>query len=180
MILDKYPTFAYRFADDDYKRIVNFTVGMVIERMNIHNKLLFKPVNIYENDTPESVAENVYGDSSLFWVILLTNTIVNPFQQWIKPTRVIRDEFKKNDTIEFFIDVRNGKIVDDVDHERYMEMRQNNTPLPEYINSYTRSQYEMKLNERRNEIWIISPSYIYEFVDEFESLLSMNISKGII
>ncbi len=45
-------------------------------------KTFYYNYNIQDGETPETVAEKVYEDSGLYWLILQINNIVDPYTQW--------------------------------------------------------------------------------------------------
>jgi hypothetical protein len=38
---------------------------------------------VQDTDTPETLAQKYYGDSNLSWVILITNNIINPYEEFV-------------------------------------------------------------------------------------------------
>jgi hypothetical protein len=52
---------------------------------------LFSDYHIKDGDTPEMVADILYGDSELHWVILMFNDIVNPYTEWFRSNNVIEN-----------------------------------------------------------------------------------------
>lgn len=46
------------------------------------NPMLFYEYAIQEGDTPEIVAEKYYGDPYRFWIVLLSNELLNPLWDW--------------------------------------------------------------------------------------------------
>lgn len=46
------------------------------------NTVIYYDYDIVEGETPEIIADKVYGSSERHWIILLLNSIVNPFLDW--------------------------------------------------------------------------------------------------
>jgi hypothetical protein len=46
------------------------------------NPMLFYEYAIQEGDTPEIIAEKYYGDPYRFWIVLLSNEILDPLWDW--------------------------------------------------------------------------------------------------
>lgn len=53
----------------------------LIEQLK-NNPMLFYEYAIQEGDTPEIVAEKYYGDPYRFWIVLLSNELLNPLWDW--------------------------------------------------------------------------------------------------
>jgi hypothetical protein len=48
----------------------------------LSNPLLFYSYDIQEGDTPEIVADKYYGDSYRYWLVLISNNIMDPQWEW--------------------------------------------------------------------------------------------------
>jgi hypothetical protein len=46
------------------------------------NLIFFTKYNIIGDERPDNIAEKIYGDSSLDWIVLLSNNIVNVYDEW--------------------------------------------------------------------------------------------------
>nr|DAP07992.1 MAG TPA: baseplate wedge subunit [Caudoviricetes sp.] len=171
-VLSALPNIDYAFTEKNVKALKNIVASVFVEDKNLRNKYLFKPYVVFDADTPESVAYQLYDDPNLWWVLIVINDINNPFTQWIKDSGRLSLEIKETDNqLLWFMDTRKKRIVDDVDHAKYLKMLQSGKILPEYINPVFRRDYENALNEKRNHIWVLEPSYVYEFAQEYEYLL---------
>ena len=170
-MLSALPNIDYAFTEKNVKALKNIIASVFVEDKNLRNKYLFKPYVVFDADTPESVAYQLYDDPNLWWVLVVINDINNPFTQWIKDSGRLSLEIKETDNqLLWFMDTRKKRIVDDVDHAKYLKMLQAGKILPEYINPVFRRDYENALNEKRNHIWVLEPSYVYEFAQEYEWL----------
>lgn len=82
---DTFPRILY---DIQGKRLTNYqTVTNVFFRLRVVREVLSNSSTYYEHlvmdgDTPEILAEKVYGDSEAHWVILLANDILDPQYDW--------------------------------------------------------------------------------------------------
>ena len=82
------PDFEYVNRTDDGKRISDYTtVKNLFKRGKLRedifqNTTFFEKYQIIGDDRPDNVAEKVYGDSSLDWVVLLSNNIINIQEEW--------------------------------------------------------------------------------------------------
>ena len=87
---NKVPNFEYvsRLPDakiGDYFPVKNlFKKGKLREDI-LQNSAVFEKYQIRGNDRPDNVAYDFYGDSSLDWVVLLSNNILNIQSEWPLP-----------------------------------------------------------------------------------------------
>jgi len=66
----------------DYTKVKNFFVRGII-RNDLYNEItLFDRYIIEGDDRPDTVANKLYEDPNLDWVILLTNNILNVYSEW--------------------------------------------------------------------------------------------------
>lgn len=82
------PNFEYVDRNYDNNNIGNYAeVKNLFKRVKIRDEL-FENVNFFSrysiigDDRPDNVANKVYGDSNLDWLVLLANNIVNVYEEW--------------------------------------------------------------------------------------------------
>lgn len=56
----------------------------------INNAKLFYPYTIKEGDSPEIIADKLYGSVDYYWVVTLFNNIIDPIVDWPKPYDVFQ------------------------------------------------------------------------------------------
>jgi hypothetical protein len=121
------------------------------------NYLFANLYDIKESETPEILANKLYGDSEFHWVILLVNNIVSVRKDWPKNVRELNDyidsKYSVPAGIHHYTDV-DGDIVDG--------------PTSYPISNY---DYEFGLNENKSKIKLVKPKYINSFVKNFRALI---------
>ena len=66
----------------DYSTVKNlFKKGKLREDI-FQNLAIFEKYQITGDDRPDNVADSVYGDSTLDWVVLVSNNIINIQTEW--------------------------------------------------------------------------------------------------
>ena len=60
----------------------NFFVRLSVNEDVFQNVDRYEKYKVIGNDRPDNVAEKVYGDSSLDWLILLSNNIIDFYNEW--------------------------------------------------------------------------------------------------
>ena len=85
------PDFDYVNRTEDGKRISDYTqVKNLFKRGKLREDIFqettfFEQYQIQGDDRPDNVAQKVYGDASLDWVVLLSNNIINLYEEWPLP-----------------------------------------------------------------------------------------------
>jgi hypothetical protein len=80
---NKFPRVNYSFDNGDNTKTAVDIVKRVKFRDYIkENSEMFVEYQLRDGDTPDIVADKVYGDSKLHWVIMLLNDVTNPYYDW--------------------------------------------------------------------------------------------------
>lgn len=84
---DKFPVIPYQ-VDKNNDRVPQYDIATnILVRIGIIKTVLDKVFNYYEysirdGDSPEGLAEKIYGTPEAHWIILLTNNIMDPQYDW--------------------------------------------------------------------------------------------------
>jgi len=112
MYFKNFPKIDYEFSTENG----NLTIKMqdVFRRVALKKKTLDTPTNfnqyvINDGDTPDQVAFDVYGDSALWWVVLLSNGIVDLDNDWSKSSNEINKLFSE------FLDGKSYYFMENLD-----------------------------------------------------------------
>ena len=150
---------------------------------------------IKDDMRPDMVAQELYDDSELDWVILTINNIINIRDQWPlshndlyaymldkygseegisnvhhHETRQILDEYDR-------ILIPAGLEVDKNFNFEYSRVSGSNQ-IPTVINSsqvvaeITNYQYEVKINDEKRRIRILKPAYLSAFISDHREIMS--------
>ena len=176
----------------DYVKVKNFFKKVSL-RQDIYSDLtFFTKYQILGNDRPDNVAYRFYGDSTLDWVVLMSNNIINIQEEWpmsqfdfdnylLKKygTYENLNSIKHYETIEVRSDndvllVPAGLIVESTYSIEYFENGGQVTKYP--VVPITNYQYEEKLNENKRNIFLLKPRYIGIITDDLEE--EMSYEKG--
>ena len=81
---DNFPLMAYDAAGTgkDIRLITNLTRKVGFRKFALANTTVFSRYTIMEEETPESIAYDRYGDAQLHWIILLANDIMDRYHDW--------------------------------------------------------------------------------------------------
>ena len=175
----------------DYITVKNLFKRVFLREDIYQNLTFFKKYSVVGDDRPDNVAAQVYEDSTLDWLVLLTNNIVNVQNEWPLP---------QNDFDRHLLDTYNDdydKIYNGVHHYETIEVKDSNgviivseglevsedfsTTYYDYFigglttaNNITRPvtnyQYEEKLENKKREIFILKPEYISVVMDDIDDI----------
>ena len=190
------PNFEYvsRLPDakiSDYITVKNFFKKGFLREDIFQNLAFFTKYSITGNDRPDNVAFEIYQDSTLDWLVLMANNIVNIQNEWpISNTdfdELMLDKYGSYDTLFNGIhhyetlevtDARGVKIVNaglkvESDYsitffdERADQMKTVTPTIP-----VTNYQYEQKVNEDKRNIYLLQPRYLQIVRDDLEDIMT--------
>ena len=190
------PNFEYvsRLPDakiSDYITVKNFFKRGFLREDIFQNLTFFTKYQIQGNDRPDNVAFEIYQDSTLDWLVLMANNIVNIQNEWpiSNPDfdEIMLERYGSYDTLFNGIhhyetielkDARDVKIVNaglkvESDYsitfydERSGVMKTETPTIP-----VTNYQYEEGFNENKRNIYLLQPRYLQVVRDDLEDLMT--------
>lgn len=146
----------------------------------------FEKYTIKNNQRPDQVADEVYGNVNYDWVVLLVNNIINIYDDWPMTEQELYNymvrKYGKDDveSIHHWVtqEVRStrGDIQLRADiqvPEDFQYARPDGTMVPkaELVRPMSNYDYESGLNDYKRGIHILKPQFLNAFVEEFEDLV---------
>ena len=147
----------------------------------------FEYYDISENMRPDVIAQNIYGDPELDWIILVTNNITNIRDQW---------PLSNNDLQNYMVEKYGVTGLTNVHHYETTELKDDNdrilieagmqvdsnftfqvgdktfTPVQQVTNQ----QYEVDRNEEKRRIKILKSEFVSVFISDLRN--AMKYSKS--
>ena len=172
MYFGSFPVIPYDSKGDlKFKDVTNLLRRVGIRTKLKSNALLYDTYNVKERETPEMIAHKIYGDSELHFVIMLINDITDRYHQWPMSLpqfqEFINDKYDDPDGIHHYESTQTSgdtkvkiEVFNEVDSDAYTGL----TPI-------TNREYEENEQDKKRQIRLLDPSYIEQFVDEFEKLI---------
>jgi len=179
----------------DYTKVKNLFKRAKIRSDIFENVTFFDKYYIKGNDRPDNVANELYGDPTLDWVILLSNNILNVQSEWPMTQQVFENYIlEKYLSIELTEDTHHyesievkdpdGKIIFpeglEVDEDQSVTYFDRGTEsyvtINEMVTEVTNYQYEEKLNDKKREIFVLKAKYLNIIIDDLEEM--MEYKKG--
>ena len=159
-----FPTIRYDVRGTKNSRSVQLVTDIlkrVRKRLDIVNRAYFEQYFVKDGDTPESLSHQVYGDSTLHWIILYGNYMTNPYYDW--PLTYI-------DLKKFVIkkygeaNINSTHHYEDVDGYEVDSTASSATAVTNFV-------YEETLNDAKRTINVIKSEYTQEIVSEFKKII---------
>lgn len=130
---------------------------------------LFHPLTIEDGERPDTIAYDYYGDSDLYWIVLMSNDIIDPYYDWPMTQNEFRSYIIKKygnipAAMQEIIYWRND------DHDYFMTPESktllSSDEIQGWIHPVYAYDYENALNEQRREIRLLDKGLIQQVISE--------------
>ena len=200
---EQLPDFEYVNRTDDGKLISDYTkVKNLFMRGKLREDIFqdtttFEKYSIEGDDRPDNVAEKYYGTASYDWIVLLSNNIINIYEEWPLPQagwdaylleKYDNDydtlyngvhHYESNEVVNSkgVVIFPGGVRVGAAQSVSYFDQAANEqttvNPVSKEITNY---EYENRINDDKRNIFLLKPIYIPVIRDDME--IMMRYKKG--
>lgn len=124
---------------------------------------------VEEGETPEIIADKLYGSPTYHWIILLVNNIVNTFEEWPRTQEEMVSYLNRkygsgNLTAVHHYSITGSDPEIIVDYDAASIIDGTHTAV-------TNLDYETKLNEEKKQIYTLKPQYVGQFAKVYRRLV---------
>lgn len=175
MYFSNFPLIPYdSVGNGDFKYVTNLLRRVAMRTKIKSNVLLFDTYDVKSGETPESIADKLYDDSELHWVVLMVNDISDRYHQWpLNENQFlahINDKYDNVDAVHHYeITQTSG------DTTLKLDIGTDNTDYPT-ATAITNYEYEEELEDKKRKIRLLDPRYLGDFIEEFERLMEEDFS----
>tara|TARA_R100001463_G_scaffold73597_5_gene127432 strand:- start:620 stop:1291 length:672 start_codon:yes stop_codon:yes gene_type:complete len=174
----------------NYTQVKNFFKKGKLREDIFQDLTTFQKYDIKGDDRPDNVANEIYGSPDLDWVVLLSNNIINLYDEWpLSQSNLDAYIMDKYGTIEKLNEVhhyesnevkdRNGVIIfprgvqvsvaQSVSY--YESMTDEQVTVNPISRAVTNLQYEEDINNKKRRIFLIKPLYLNVILDDLEEMM---------
>ena len=181
MYFKNFPTIIYdAVGNGEFKDVKNLLRRVAIRAKVKTNALLYDTYDVKEGESPESIADKLYDDPELHWVVLLVNDVTDRYHQWplnySQFNQYIADKYDNIDGVHHYelaqssgntdtkIEVYNNSALYSGDQDFYST-----------ATTVTNREYEETQQDQKRQIRLLDPRYIQQFVEEYETLMKESI-----
>jgi hypothetical protein len=175
----------------DYIRVKNlFKKGKIREDI-FQNLAFFEKYKIVGDDRPDNVAFEVYEDSKLDWIVLLSNNVLNVQSEWPLPQtdfdRFVLDKYGDYDTLYNGIhhyeteEVKNSQGVTIVPAGLQVDSSYSVSYYDFFIEQQitieniaipvTNYEYEEKIDDSKRNIFLLKKDYVGIVLNDIEEIM---------
>jgi len=173
-------------GNGDFKIVTNLLKRVALRTKVRTNTLLYDTYDVKEGETPEMIADKLYDDPELHWIILFVNNITDRYHQWPMNNgqflSFVNDKYINADGTSNVDGVHHYEIAQDSgDTKTKIEVYKNSALYTGDSDFYasasivTNFEYEENEQDDKRKIRLLDPSYIDQFITEFKSLIKETI-----
>ena len=168
-----FPTIGYDVRGEKNNERVQSITNVLVrirKKMNVINSAFFEQYFISDDDRADTLAHQIYGDSTLHWVILYANYMTNPYYDWplsyFDLQKFIAKKYPSNINGIHHWENSDGEVVDEPGTiiAPGGVTAGSATAITNYI-------YEEILNDKKRTINIIRSEYVPQIIKEFKQIL---------
>lgn len=148
-----------------FKQVTDITSRAYSSKEIRENMFLYDYYDVQEGETPEIIADKLYNEPTLHWVILICNDIIDPVYDWVMTQDAL---------LRHVIDTYGEENINNTHH---YEDENGNWVGYDHPNAarLTNYEYEEQVNEEKRTIKILQPIYINSFVNDAQIKLSQQV-----
>jgi hypothetical protein len=158
---------------------------------------IFNKYSIVDGTRPELVAEELYGDAELDWVVLISAGITNIRDEWPLSLNQLYNyaeqkygvdgltQIKFYETLEIK-DSRNrlvmpaGKVVDSDFTVSFYDEKEDRMVTRNSVVAVSNYEYETRLNDKKSLIYVLKPAYLQQFLNDSREIMLYDESSQFI
>tara|TARA_A100001015_G_scaffold246165_1_gene282443 strand:+ start:1077 stop:1604 length:528 start_codon:yes stop_codon:yes gene_type:complete len=174
MYFEQFPLIPYDAEGTGNPRDVTNLLRRVKVRSKIrNNSALFDTYVVKEGETPEMIADKLYGDTQLHWIVLLFNDVVDRYHQWPMTTGAFNKYV--NDKYTNISGIHHYEITESSgDKELKIDVGTVNTDYPT-ATPITNYEYELARQDTLRRVKLLDPQFVDDFVSEFRELIGESV-----
>ena len=179
MYFDSFPIIPYGSTDGTVKNVTNLLRRVAIRTKVKSNAALYDTYNVKNGETPEIIADKLYEDPELHWVVLLINNVTDRYHDWPMSEQqfnsYLNEKYSDPDGIHHHeISQESGDTTQKI--EVYdPDLISSDTDAYTSATAITNREFEESEQDKKRKIRLLDPEFIDQFVDEFKNLMKESI-----
>ena len=179
MYFSSFPVIPYGSTDGTVKNVTNLLRRVAIRTKVKSNAALYDTYNVKNGETPEIIADKLYEDPELHWVVLVINNVTDRYHDWPMSEQqfstYVNEKYSNPDGIHHYeISQESGDTTQKI--EVYdPDLISSDTDAYTSATAITNREYEESEQDKKRKIRLLDPEFIDQFVDEFKNLMKESI-----
>ena len=179
MYFDSFPIIQYGSSDGTVKNVTNLLKRIAVRSKLKTNVSFFDTYDVKNGETPEIIADKLYDDPKLHWVVMLFNDVTDRYHDWPMSEQqfntYVNEKYSNPDGIHHYeISQESGDTTQKI--EVYdPELISSDTDAYTSATAITNREFEEAEQDKKRKIRLLDPNFVDKFVDEFKVLMKESI-----
>ena len=176
MYFNTFPIILYdSIGDYNFKDVTNLLRRVRLRAKVKTNVMMFDTYDVKEGETPEMIADKLYGSPELHWVVLMVNDITDRFHQW--PMNWSQFNQYVVDKYDDINSIHHHEVAQDSGDTTVKIWVENDADTNAYTSATPITNYEYEQNEqdRKRQIKLLDSAYVSIFINEFNDRMKESI-----
>jgi hypothetical protein len=162
MYFKKFPKITYDFiinGEKEYRNVKDISRNVRFRLELLNNITLYDEYDIVDGETPEIIAEKIYGNAEYHWIVMLANQRFD-YRKDFPLTQISLDSYIED------------KYGDEADSIKHWEV--DGVVVEQTVSgaaSVSNRQWEERVNESKRRIKIPHPNLISQILREYKELM---------
>ena len=181
MYFESFPKIFYDSVGQGNPKVVTNLLRRVAIRAKVKtNTMLYDTYDVKSGETPEIIADKLYQDPELHWIVMLVNNVTDRYHQWPMKEQqfntFLTEKYDNPDGVHHYeISQESGDTSTKIEVYANEALYTGDTDFYNSATIVTNREYEEREQDKKRQIRLLDPRYIDEFVDEFEGLIGESI-----
>ena len=181
MYFESFPKIFYDSVGQGNPKVVTNLLRRVAIRAKVKtNTMLYDTYDVKSGETPEIIADKLYKDPELHWIVMLVNNITDRYHQWPMKEQqfntYLNEKYDNPDGVHHYeISQESGNTSTKIEVYANEALYTGDTDFYNSATIVTNREYEEREQDKKRQIRLLDPRYVDEFVDEFEQLIGESI-----
>ena len=179
MYFDNFPVIRYGSTDGTIKNVTNLLRRVAVRSKVKTNSSLFDTYDVKNGETPEIIADKLYDDPKLHWIVMLFNNGTDRYHDWPMSEQqfstYLNEKYSNPDGIHHYeISQESGDTTQKI--EVYdPELISSDADAYTSATAITNREFEEAEQDKKRKIRLLDPNFVDKFVDEFKVLMKESI-----
>ena len=181
MYFDSIPKILYDSKGNGEVKVVTNLLKRVAIRTKIKtNALILDTYNVKNGETPESIADKLYDDPELHWVVLMVNDITDRYHQWPMYEQqfntYVNEKYDDPDGVHHYeISQSSGDDATKIEVYNNSALYSGDTDFYSNASIITNREYEEREQDKKRQIKLLDPAFLDQFVEEYKVLMGESV-----
>ena len=174
MYFDNFPKIFYDSVGQGNPKVVTNLLRRVAIRAKVKtNTMLYDTYDVKSGETPEIIADKLYKDPELHWIVMLVNNITDRYYGWplgqLDFEKMLKDKYGgSGDGIHHYEITQTSGPATSTDFSHLIQCNSTETgALP-----VSNREYERRIQDEKRRIKLLEPNLLTPFVQEFERIVN--------